>query len=259
MFSNYRIKANIRKNTPAAAVDTMADLCYFSSMQQALLINPGHLDYAKSLDLMRKLARLKVRRSFPQVLFLVEHEPVITLGYRAGDQEILIPEKELQSKGIKVFKIERGGLATYHGPGQLVGYPIFDLREANLGLPKFVRLLEEVIISSLTDFGLDSERKPGFPGVWVNNKKIASIGLSARRWITSHGLAINYAPDLSHFDCINPCGLGEGTMTSIARLLNTVVDHHRLRKRVIWEFERLFDLELEPWPLKEAEETVLKQ
>ena len=228
-------------------------------MQQAHLINLDHLDYAKSLDLMRRLVQLKKQRPFPHVLFLVEHEPVITLGYRAGNQEILAPEQELESKGIKVFKIERGGLATYHGPGQLVGYPIFDLREARLGLPEFVRLLEEVIISTLADFGLEAIRNPGFPGVWAHGKKIASIGLSARRWITSHGLAINYAPDLSHFDCINPCGLGEGTMTSMERLLDTRIDHHRLRERAIQHFERLFHLDLEPWTLREAEEAVLDQ
>jgi lipoyl(octanoyl) transferase len=228
-------------------------------MHHALLINLDHLDYAKSLDLMRKLVQLKRQRPFPHVLFLVEHEPVITLGYRAGDQEILAPEQELELQGIKVFKIERGGLATYHGPGQLVGYPIFDLREARLGLPEFVRLLEQVIISSLADFGLETDRKPGFPGVWAHGKKIASIGLSARRWITSHGLAINYAPDLSHFDCINPCGLGEGTMTSMERLLDTDIDHVRLREQVIRQFERLFHLDLEPWTLRRAEEAVLNQ
>ena len=247
---------NFNRSTALPVVDKVAGLCYFFIMQPAFLLDLEHLDYGKSLSLMRKLARLKREQNYPQVLILVEHEPVITLGYRAGEGEVVASERELITRGIKVFKTERGGLATYHGPGQLVGYPIFNLREIGLGLPKFVRLLEEVIILSLADFGLEAERKPGFPGVWINARKIASIGLSARRWITFHGLAINYNPDLTHFDFINPCGLGEGAMTSMARLLGDSIDQRELRRQVVLHFSRLFGLELEPWPLEEAREAV---
>ncbi|MBW2061688.1 MAG: lipoyl(octanoyl) transferase LipB [Deltaproteobacteria bacterium] len=220
----------------------------------ARLLNLDHLPYTEALALMRELIQAKQRELLPEVLILVEHDPVLTLGYRARFDDILIPEKTLHARNIDVHRVERGGLVTYHGPGQLLAYPIFNLRNLKLGVARFINLLEEVIISTLRDFGLEAGRKENLPGVWVRKEKIASIGVAVRRWITFHGLALNYDPELSHFELINPCGMTGVKMTSIARLLGSPVSPTRLRNQMIHHFERLFNLDFSPWSLPLAQE-----
>ncbi|MFH1091111.1 MAG: lipoyl(octanoyl) transferase LipB, partial [Pseudomonadota bacterium] len=170
--------------------------------------------------------------------------------------DVLVPRERLQHLGLNLYRIERGGLVTYHGPGQLVAYPIFQLRSLKVGLVDFVRHLEKIIMATLADFGLESQVRPGHPGVFIDHEKIASIGLAVRHGITFHGLALNYATDLSHFDLINPCGLTDTGMTSMERRLGRPVDPRRLRAILAGHFARTLGLELRPWTLKEAERTV---
>ena len=216
-------------------------------MFSARLLDLEYQPYAETLALMRRLAEAKRFESLPEILILVEHEPVLTLGYRVNADDILTPEETLKTMHIKVYQTERGGLATYHGPGQLLAYPIFDLRKMKLGVARFIYLLEEVIILTLNDFGIRAGRKEKFPGVWVGREKIASVGLAVRGGITFHGLALNYDPQLSHFDFINPCGVPGLKMTSMTKLLGSPVEANRLRNQVMRQFAKIFDLRFAPW------------
>lgn len=211
-----------------------------------------HLAYAQALRLMRALVELKKGNDRPEILILLEHEPVLTMGRRSQESEILATRECLLEQGISVHRIERGGLVTYHGPGQLVAYTIFDLNRMRLGVSELVNGLESAVIDTLSDFDIQGGRIENFRGVWVGRKKIASIGIAVRRGITFHGLALNYDPDLAHFEMIRPCGLEGVKMTSIARISRSPVDPIRLRKMLAGNLSRLFNLELQPWSLGQA-------
>jgi lipoate-protein ligase B len=156
-------------------------------------------------------------------LILTEHEPVLTLGRNADRSHILAGEDELRRMRIDVVPVERGGNVTYHGPGQLVAYPIVDLTEFGRDIRQYVGALEDSALRLLRRFGVEGERRPGTPGIWAGNGKIASIGVFVSRWVTLHGIAINIDPDLSHFDLIEPCGLAGVRMTSLALELGRVI------------------------------------
>jgi lipoate-protein ligase B len=150
---------------------------------------------------------------------LVEHPPVVTLGRSSKDGHLLASRELLASRGIELFDVERGGDVTFHGPGQLVGYPIIDLKRHRQDLHWYLRTLEAALIDALAEFGITAERNVGFTGVWTQGRKIASIGVHARNWVTWHGFALNVTTDLSYFDVMVPCGIEAVTMTSIAREL----------------------------------------
>ena len=180
----------------------------------------GRMAYAEALELQRTLAIRRIEKSIGRdLLLLVEHPPVVTLGrgFRAGS--LPLPAKVLEARGIDLFEIDRGGDVTFHGPGQLVGYPIFDLQEHRADLHWFLRQLERALIRALSEFGIESERRPGYTGVWTAGRKIASIGIHVRQWVTWHGFALNVSTDLSYFDLIVPCGIPGVVMTSIHREL----------------------------------------
>jgi len=193
-------------------------------------------------------------RLTPEVLMLLEHEPVITLGRRAGAGDILAADHLLNRLGMSVHRVQRGGLATYHGPGQNVAYPVFNLAAFKMGVADMVGLLEEVVIAVLADFGLQAGRRQGQRGVWIGPAKIGSVGLAVRGGIVFHGVALNRDPDLTHFDLINPCGLTGVRMTAMTKELGGPVDPDRVRDRLQVHFSRLFDLELIPWTLSQAKE-----
>ena len=176
------------------------------------------MSYAEALELQRSVARDRISGAIPEdVLLLVEHPPVVTLG-RSSKQKNLISSPEfLASKGVELFEVERGGDVTFHGPGQLVGYPIIDLKRHKQDLHWFLRQVEEGIIKVLSRYGISGERSTGYTGVWTNNRKIASIGVHAREWVTWHGFALNVVTDLSYFDLIVPCGIQDVEMTSIGK------------------------------------------
>jgi lipoate-protein ligase B len=175
-----------------------------------------HLPYARGLELMRRLAR-EVREGAAPALILCQHEPVVTLGRRVSLAEVESLRARLAAHGIPVFAVERGGLATYHGPGQVVAYPVLSLPDLGLGVRELVTRLEEAVIAVLAELGLAASRRDDHPGVWVGPRKIASVGLAVQRGVTLHGLALNNRPRLEHFALISPCGLDPDTMTSLER------------------------------------------
>ncbi len=199
----------------------------------------GRADYASVYLLQRELHELRVAGKITDTVITVEHEPVFTIGRSGSTENILVPPEILEQEGIKVYEIERGGDITYHGPGQLVVYPIIDLRAHGRDLHRYIRNLEQVVINLLVDFGVDAVRRPGFPGVWVGARKIASIGVYVKHWVTRHGLALNVAVNKEHFGMINPCGLPI-EVTSIDELTGKVYPLDDVAKQLLAKTEELF-------------------
>jgi lipoate-protein ligase B len=179
--------------------------------------------YAGTLSLQRQLHASRVAGEIGDVALITEHEPVITLGRTASEENILVPDSVLAQRGIPVFCVERGGNVTYHGPGQLVIYPIVDIRAANIGVRAYIWALEEAVIRLMGRFRAVGRRRQGFPGVWSDEAKIASIGVGVSRWVTMHGVALNVDVDLGGFNLIRPCGLESVTMTSLSQVLGRPV------------------------------------
>lgn len=173
------------------------------------LVDLGRMEYGEALHLQRELAQMRAKGEIPDTLILVEHEHVITLGRKTSPSN-------LRAQNIPVFQVERGGDATYHGPGQLVGYPIVLL--ADHDVRRHVRNMEEAIIRTVRTYGIEGEKLEGHPGVWVQGKKLASIGVTVTDWVTYHGLALNVNTDLTYFELIRPCGLDPTMMTSMQKI-----------------------------------------
>ena len=190
-------------------------------MTRIVAVDLGLLPYAKALEIQRAAARARLSGELrDDVLLLVEHPPVVTRGRAAQKANVVVPQDLLATRGVEVFEVERGGDVTFHGPGQLVGYPIFDLRQHKQDLHWYLRQLEEALILALQSYELLAWRNAGYTGVWVGPerpRKIASIGVHARDWVTWHGFALNVTTDLTFFDLIVPCGIQNVEMTSLAR------------------------------------------
>jgi len=176
-------------------------------MRNCELRDLGRLGYAEALALQKDLVEKRKRGLIPDQLLIVEHPHVITLGRNGQMNNLLASEEVLRRAGIGFHSTDRGGDITYHGPGQIVGYPIFDLREWKRDVVAYVRTLEQVIQDSLAEFGIQAGRVPGCTGVWADGKKVAAIGVHISRWVTSHGFALNHSTDLTYFQYIVPCGL----------------------------------------------------
>lgn len=214
------------------------------------IIDKGIIEYGEMLSLQRELfSNLveKKKQHLPlekEYIFMVEHNPVLTLGKHAKAANVLLSENELNEKGIQLYRIERGGDVTYHGPGQLVVYPIIDLETHNLGVKNYVNMLEEAIIMTLENFGLHGERIEGASGVWMDagterERKICALGVKCRRYITMHGLALNVNTDLNGFHMINPCGFIDKGVTSIASELCKDVDINIVKRTLSKNLMRL--------------------
>ncbi len=173
------------------------------------LLDLGRTEYGEALELQKQLVQRRAKGEIPDSLILVEHDHVITLGRKTTPANF-------RPQNIPVFQVERGGDATYHGPGQLVGYPIVLLSDHDVR--RHVRNMEEAIMRTVRAFGIESGRLEGHPGIWVNGKKLASVGVAVAEWVTFHGFALNVNTDLSYFELIRPCGLDPGTMTSMQKL-----------------------------------------
>jgi lipoyl(octanoyl) transferase len=184
----------------------------------------GRIAYHEAVALQDALAQQRLDDEIPDTLLLLEHPPVITLGRRATLADVYLTEAELAQRGVALEKTTRGGLVTYHGPGQLVGYPIVKLRARGLSVPCYVRALELAIIASLQEIGIEARIDEAHVGVWTTGGKIAAIGVAQRHGVTLHGFAVNLQPDLAHFGLINPCGIGELGVTSAAAILGHPVD-----------------------------------
>jgi lipoyl(octanoyl) transferase len=193
----------------------------------------GRRPYAEVLELQRYLCRQRIAGEISDdLLLLVEHEPVITLGRGTRDGSLPVSRAEMQRRGIGVFEVERGGDVTFHGPGQLVGYPIIDLRQHREDLHWYLRRLEAGLIMGLGTLGIEAGPNPGLTGVWTRGRKLASIGIHVKQWVTFHGFALNVNTDLSYFDLIVPCGIHDVIMTSVSRELG------RSDSAALWEETR---------------------
>ena len=203
----------------------------------------GRVPYAEALALQRSLVDARRENRIEDTLLFVEHPDVLTLGVRGdgGRSHILATAGALAARGIEVHETGRGGDITYHGPGQIVGYPIIDLKPDRCDVHKYVRDLEEVLIRTSTDYGIDAGRIEGLTGVWVGREKLAAIGVRIARWVTSHGFALNVTTDLDSFKLIVPCGIADRGVTSLARLLGRDVDRREVEDRLVRHFCRVFD------------------
>ena len=191
-----------------------------NDVRELWCVRMGRVGYADALAFQRDVAARRIRGDIPQdVLLLVEHPPVVTLGRSAKAANLTAPRELLAVRGVELFDVERGGDVTFHGPGQLVGYPIVDLGRHKQDLHWYLRAIEDVIIAALSTFDIHGERSVGQTGVWTSARKIASIGVHARQWVTWHGFALNVTTDLSYFDLMVPCGIAGVTMTSVEREL----------------------------------------
>ena len=217
-----------------------------------LLLDLPIIPYVEALELMRGLVAAKVAGDLPEIILQVEHEPVLTMGRRSAAGDLKVSEACLQERGIGLHRVERGGLLTYHGPGQLVAYPLLDLKRLHLGVAELVGRLEAAILATLDEFGVAARRIDGQRGVYVGADKIASVGIAVKRWVSYHGLALNCDPDLSHFDLITPCGLSGVRMTSLAHLRQKPVTTNMVRPRLARALATQFDLSLDAWDLDSA-------
>jgi lipoyl(octanoyl) transferase len=208
-------------------------------MDQLMTAYLGRVTYAKAWDLQRRLADFRGQDLIPDVLMLLEHPPTYTLGRRGKPSNILLTPSELEEKGIEVFEVDRGGDVTYHGPGQLVGYPIMSLDLQRPDIIKYVRMLEEVLIWTLADFGIVAGRIDGLSGVWIGNEKIAAIGVKFGR-VTSHGFALNVHTDMTYFEHIIPCGITDKGVTSMHRLRGGCPSLDQVAGRVTHQFGEVF-------------------
>jgi lipoate-protein ligase B len=209
------------------------------------------MDYQRAWDLQRQLWSKRVDESLPDLLLLLEHPHVITLGRRGNQSHLHVSPEELKRMGVSVFHVERGGDITYHGPGQIVAYPILSLKDYGYRVIEFVDQLEEVIIRLLRDFGIEGRRDSLNRGVWVDGEKIASIGVAIKRWVSFHGLALNYATDLKYFDLMNPCGLEGKKMTSMAKILGADIPRERLVEKIVFRFTEIFQRDWQERQLKD--------
>jgi lipoate-protein ligase B len=204
----------------------------------------GTMPYAEALELQRQAARARISGLIPEdLLLLVEHPPVVTLGRSTKAGHLLASVETLAQRGVELFDVERGGDVTFHGPGQLVGYPIIDLKRHKRDLHWYLRQVEQALIDALDQFGIVAERNPGLTGVWTQGRKIASIGVHARDWVTWHGFALNVTTDLRFFELIVPCGINAVTMTSIEHeILGTKPRIDEVARAVTEAFASVFGL-----------------
>lgn len=201
----------------------------------------GRIPYGEALTYQEELVRLRREGEVPDQLLLLEHPPTVTMGTSSQESHVLLSEVERIQKGIELFEVGRGGDVTYHGPGQLVGYPILCLAPDRKDLHRYLRDLEEVLIRTLSSLGIKAAREEGYTGVWAEEGKLAAIGVRVSSgWITSHGFALNIDPDLDHFSAIVPCGIHDRPVASMAGLLGRPVGLEEVIPRLVESFERVF-------------------
>lgn len=208
------------------------------------LLRLGVVDYEQAHSLQKRILQDRIDNKCIDHLILLQHNPVITIGRGGDNKNIIVPQTVLDSFHIKVYEIERGGDVTYHGPGQLTGYPIIDLRNYKKDVHWYLRQLEETIIRFLSYYNIVGKRVSGLTGVWVDDEKIAAIGVAAKRWVTYHGFALNINPDLSHFKLINPCGITDKEVTSLVKILGFNVDMAEVEDKIVSAFSDIFNVEI---------------
>lgn len=209
------------------------------------VVSLGRIDYMEALDLQEKLLVKRQQGEIDNTLLLLEHPPVLTLGKRGLYSNIIVPREELDANRISIYEVARGGDVTYHGPGQIVGYPIIDLKDLNKGVKDFVWMIEEVFIRLLkNEYGITAHREEKkYTGVWVGDDKITAIGIAVKHWVTMHGFAFNVNTNLEHYKWINPCGISDKGVTSLEKLLGQSQDFGKLNEMIIEYFCEIFDFE----------------
>ena len=225
----------------------------FGSLMERMgyIIDLGLMDYGKAWELQHHFWSERVEGNIPDLLLFLEHPHVITLGRRGNRSHLLASPDVLEEMKVPLFHVERGGDVTYHGPGQIVVYPILDLRTYEYRLIRFVDQLEEVIIRVLKDFEIEGRRDSLNRGVWVNGEKIASVGVAIKRWVSFHGFALNYQTDLEYFDLIHPCGLEGKKMTTMEKILGAKISKEYLTERILIHFKQTF---IRDWEEKTLED-----
>lgn len=223
----------------------------FVPMRICSLIDLGLVPYAEALILQRRLATLRAEDRLGDVLLLAEHPPVITIGRGGQKAHLRVAESSLAARGIEFFEVERGGDITFHGLGQLVGYPILNLTDHGRDVHRYLRQLEEVLIMTLSGFGIAAGRSIGRTGVWVGDRKIASLGIHVGRWVTRHGFALNANMNLAPFELIVPCGIQGAQVTSMAQELSRPVPIREVTVTLTEHFETEFGVSLLPASLSE--------
>jgi len=219
--------------------------------RKGYILNLGLMGYGEAWDLQHHLWAKRVEGELPDLLLFLEHPHVITLGRRGNRSNLIVSPEVLETKKIPLYHVERGGDVTYHGPGQMVVYPILGLKEYGYRLIRYVDQLEEIILRALDDFEIKGRKDPLNRGVWVNQEKIASIGVAIKRWVSFHGFALNYQTDLRYFDLIHPCGLEGKKMTTMTKILGVKISKEALMERIIFQCRQIFGRD---WMMKTLEE-----
>jgi len=213
--------------------------------REAWVLDLDVMPYEEALTLQEHLVAKRSQGEIRDTLILLEHPPVVTITRKKTASDILAPLEKLRNEGIAIYKTNRGGDITYHGPGQLVGYPILDLKNHGKDLHRYVHTIEETLINLLKDFDVEGHRESGYPGVWVNDEKIAAIGIAVKKgWISMHGFSLNVDPRLDHFSLIIPCGIKDKGVTSLRKVLGKTVDKQQVRQRLMRHFSHMFHLDM---------------
>ncbi len=212
-------------------------------MRPLHVVDYGAVPYDEAVALQQRLVEGRKAGAVPDTLVLLEHPHVVTLGVKVRNSRthVLASDVDLAARGVGLYESGRGGDVTYHGPGQLIGYPVIDLKPDRTDAHRYVRDLEEVLLRVCGSYGVRATREPGLTGVWVGDEKIAAIGVRLSRWVTSHGFALNVHPDLSYFSLIVPCGIEGRGVTSLARVLGRPPDMAEVRARVVAAFADVFE------------------
>ena len=211
-------------------------------------------EYGEIFSLQKKLNQARFERKIPDTVIFLEHHPCYTIGRKGGEDHILVSDTCLEKEGITIYETDRGGDITYHGPGQLVCYPILDLHDYGSDVHVYARKLEETMILTLKKFGIMGARKEGFPGIWVDGKKIGFMGVAINHWVTMHGISLNVSPNMNYFAQIIPCGLANVTVSSMADILPNPVTVNEVAREMRHHCATVFNIELQDIDLKLIEE-----
>ncbi|MBU1744470.1 MAG: lipoyl(octanoyl) transferase LipB [Proteobacteria bacterium] len=224
--------------------------------QEGHCLELGIEEYGKIFQLQKQIHHARRNGFLPDTVILLEHHPCLTVGRKGGYDHILVSDQFLDQEGIEVYETDRGGDITYHGPGQLVCYPILDLNRFGCDVHWYARQMEETLIRTLESFGIAAGRKEGYPGVWTGAAKIGAEGIAIRHWVTMHGVSLNVCPDMNPFSFILPCGISTLGVTSMEELLGRPVDMALVRREVRRQLSRVFDLTLEDINLEQLVDRV---
>lgn len=213
-------------------------------MENSILIKTGLSEYRKIWKLQKKLFIQVGKQRNLNYLILTEHKPIITIGKSGSKSHLLTDASNLRAKNIEVVKVDRGGDITFHGPGQIVGYPILNLMHFKMDIHWYLRSIEQVILATLSDIGISAHRLQGLTGIWVDDKKICAIGVKITRWVTMHGFALNVSTDLNYFRHIIPCGVKDRGVTSISEIVGNIIALKDVYKYLIVNFEKVFSIKI---------------